>query len=996
MESNNPNQTNTDIQLNLSDIFDVKAVQKMMDSFYNITNIGIGIIDMQGNVLVANGWQDVCTQFFRVNSESCRNCIESDIVLSKAGIEEKGKFKAYKCKNNLWDISSPIYIGDKHVGNIFLGQFFYEDEIPDKEVFSEIARKYNFDENEFLQALDRIPRWSREKVNHVMQFYSRLSSLISDMTFTNHELVKTLDKLKNEEENLRASFSLLRMAGKAARFGGWSVDLEKNIATWSDEVMAIHEVETGFLASVKDGINYYAPEWRQKISDVFNRCATQGIPYDEELEIITAKGNRLWIRTLGEALKNENGKIVKIIGSFQDISQQKKDELKILEVQEKFRRLYNDMAEGAFSQLADGTLTDINPAGLKMFGLTKEQFLSRTSIHPDWKVVDEDLNILPPEKYPSMVALLTGKTCEITVGVYNPVDESYTWLIVNARPEFRNGEDKPWQVFVTMHDITQRRMYEILNISRLHLLEFAPAHSLDELLEETLNLIEKFTESKIGFFHFLEADQKTLSLQNWSANTKKFFCKVEGINIHYPLSEAGVWTDCIKLQKPVIHNDYMSLPDKKGMPEGHASVIRELVVPIFRGDKIVAILGVGNKPRGYNDQDIQFVSQVADLAWEITDLKRAEKALMESKETAENYLNITAGIILKLDKNGNIGLLNDNGQKLLKSKHLSLIGKNWFENFIPADIKDHIKDVFNNLMQGQTNNIKLFENRIVTCDGIEKTILWHNEILHDENGNITGLLCSGEDITQRKEAEQLLLQNELHLRKLNATKDKLFSVIAHDLKGPFSNIVGFSTLLNDEFDKLQTPEIKEFVKILSKSAVQTMQLLDNLLDWSRLQQKGIKFIPVHIDLTGLVNDVLEQIKGQARAKNIKIVNLVYNTPDCFADENMLKIIIRNLVSNAVKFTNQGGRIEVSATNTGNFTEISVTDNGIGIQPENIAKLFKIESEISTRGTASEPGTGLGLILCREFVEKHGGNIKVESTPGKGSKFCFTIPDKPAA
>jgi signal transduction histidine kinase len=299
-------------------------------------------------------------------------------------------------------------------------------------------------------------------------------------------------------------------------------------------------------------------------------------------------------------------------------------------------------------------------------------------------------------------------------------------------------------------------------------------------------------------------------------------------------------------------------------------------------------------------------------------------------------------------------------------------------------------------MHGKTENLEQFENRIVTCEGIEKTILWHNEILRDENGNITGALCSGEDITERKEAEQMLLQNELHLRKLNATKDKLFSVIAHDLKGPFSNIVGFSTLLNDEFDKFQTSEIKEFVNIISRSAVQTMQLLDNLLDWSRLQQKGIIFNPANIDLTELINDILEQTKGQAGAKGIKLINLVYETLICFADENMLKIIIRNLVSNAVKFTNQGGRVVVNAVKTDNFTEISVTDNGVGIQSENIEKLFKIESEISTRGTASETGTGLGLILCREFVEKHSGNIKVESTPGKGSKFSFTIRDKQAS
>jgi PAS domain S-box-containing protein len=252
-------------------------------------------------------------------------------------------------------------------------------------------------------------------------------------------------------------------------------------------------------------------------------------------------------------------------------------------------------------------------------------------------------------------------------------------------------------------------------------------------------------------------------------------------------------------------------------------------------------------------------------------------------------------------------------------------------------------------------------------------------------GNEISILTTVYDLTPRKKLENKLVE-------MNATKDKFFSIIAHDLKSPFSNIVGLSTLLNDEFDTFQTSQIKEFVKIISKSAVQTIQLLDNLLDWSRLQQKGIMFNPVHIDLNKLINDLLEQTKGQAGAKNIILVNLVDDTLNCFADENMLNIIIRNLVSNAVKFTNQGGKIEVNAVKTDDLIVVTVTDNGVGIEPENIEKLFKIESEISTHGTASEKGTGLGLILCREFVEKHGGNIKVESSVGKGSVFSFTIPE----
>lgn len=979
--------------INLSDVFDVKAVQEVMDNFYKITKVGIGIIDMQGNVIVANGWQDICTKFFRSNPETCRNCIESDTVLSKVGLEGKGKFKAYKCKNHLWDLASPIFIGERHVGNIFLGQFFYDDETPDIEDFRLLARKYGFNEKEFIDALELVPRWSHEKVNQVMQFYTTFSALLSKMAFNNLQLEATLKILSKQEDCLQQGLNLLRMAGKAGRFGGWSYDLLTKTVAWSDELSTIHETESDFVPTVENGINFYAPEWRNRITEVFTRCATEGIPYDEELEIITAKGKRLWVRTLGEAVKNENGEIVKVVGSFQDITIQKQDQIKILEEQEKFRRLYENMAEGAFYQLADGTLTDINPAGLKMFGLTKDQFLGRTSYHPDWKVVDEEYNLLPPEKHPSMLALHTGQNVEMTVGVFNPVDQTYKWLSVNAIPEYKPGEDKPWQVLGTMHDITRRRMHETLNMARLHLLDFANTHKLAELLEETLNQAEKLSSSEIGFFHFLESDQKTLSLQNWSTKTKKFFCSAKGNGLHYPLSSAGVWTDCIVQRKPVIHNDYMSLSHKKGLPEGHAPLLRELVIPIFRGDLIKGVLGVGNKPSDYNKQDIEIIAKLADFAWDITELKRAQNALIESKKTTENYLNIASGIILILDKTGKIVLLNDNGQELLGCMNHGLVGKNWFETCIPDNAREQVQQVFNGLMAGKLENVASFENRVRTCSGSEKVILWHNEILYDENGNATGTISSGEDITERKRAELQILKNEARLRELNATKDKFFSIIAHDLKSPFSNILGFSSLLNDELDTLQMSEIKEFVGAINKTAIHTMQLLDNLLEWSRIQHGRILFNPIKVNLKLLVSEITEQLKENAVSKEISLINHIPEKLYCMADENMLKTIIRNLVSNAIKFTKSGGKVEVTALSTADYVEVAVADSGIGIAPESIEKLFRIDSEFSTRGTANEKGTGLGLILCREFVEKHGGNISVESKPEAGSIFRFSIPNK---
>lgn len=170
------------------------------------------------------------------------------------------------------------------------------------------------------------------------------------------------------------------------------------------------------------------------------------------------------------------------------------------------------------------------------------------------------------------------------------------------------------------------REEQIIN-STVKLFDFANIHALDEVLEETLNEVEKLTGSLIGFYHFVDEDQKSLTLQNWSTRTKREFCKAEGKGRHYNISEAGVWVDCVREKKPVIHNDYESLPNKRGMPQGHARVIRELVVPVMRGDKIVAILGVGNKPTLYDESDSKLVSMFANVAWGITALKRSEEEL---------------------------------------------------------------------------------------------------------------------------------------------------------------------------------------------------------------------------------------------------------------------------------------------------------------------------------------------------------------------------------
>lgn len=183
----------------LADILDVSAVQTTMDSFFALTQIGIGIIDLQGNVLVSTGWQDICVQFHRRHPESCRHCIESDTKLS-AGLKT-GEYKVYRCKNGMWDIATPIIISGAHLGNIFLGQFLYDGETVDYEFFRAAARRYGFDETEYLAALDRVPRWSREKVTRTMEFYKNFAHLILSLSIGKRNMQRLVKERTQELMN---------------------------------------------------------------------------------------------------------------------------------------------------------------------------------------------------------------------------------------------------------------------------------------------------------------------------------------------------------------------------------------------------------------------------------------------------------------------------------------------------------------------------------------------------------------------------------------------------------------------------------------------------------------------------------------------------------------------------------------------------------------------------------------------------------------------------
>jgi signal transduction histidine kinase len=240
---------------------------------------------------------------------------------------------------------------------------------------------------------------------------------------------------------------------------------------------------------------------------------------------------------------------------------------------------------------------------------------------------------------------------------------------------------------------------------------------------------------------------------------------------------------------------------------------------------------------------------------------------------------------------------------------------------------------------------------------------------------------------------QRIMEMNSKLQEANNTKDKFFSIIAHDLKSPFVTIMGFSEVLTQSIRKLDANKVEKYSSAIYDASKQAYSLLENLLVWAQSQNGSIEFKPEIFNLKELIIEIINFVESQSLRKKINIINAINEDILVFADSNMMNTILRNLLVNAIKFTHPGGKIAIIATSYPDHTQIAITDTGIGMNEETLNSLFRNDSQISTQGTENEKGTGLGLILCKEFIEKHRGKIWAKSKPDEGSVFYFTIPKK---
>jgi len=368
---------------------------------------------------------------------------------------------------------------------------------------------------------------------------------------------------------------------------------------------------------------------------------------------------------------------------------------------------------------------------------------------------------------------------------------------------------------------------------------------------------------------------------------------------------------------------------------------------------------------------------------DITERKRAEEAVKRQAD----LLELVHDSIIVMDLNSKITYWSRGAYERYgwtSEEALGKVSSELLQTVFPIPFNDVKQEFFQNgYWEGELTQ--------TTKDGSTLFVSSRWQLQKNSDNQPQSILETNNDITARKRSENALRESERNLRQLNATKDKFFSIIAHDLKSPFSAILGFSQLLTDEYRDLDSRSIGHYAGLINSSVQQTYNLLENLLEWAKSQQGNIPFKPVPVLLEKLVSTTIAGLQDIAGQKNLKIINFIPNSLVLVADENMLSFILRNLITNAIKFNNKNGRCLVTADVADSIVLITISDNGIGMSDESISKLFRVETSFSTRGTANEKGSGLGLILCKEFVEKHGGKISAESEMGKGSTFRFTIP-----
>ncbi len=634
---------------------------------------------------------------------------------------------------------------------------------------------------------------------------------------------------------------------------------------------------------------------------------------------------------------------ISTIAQGQEITKRKKAEQAVRESEDKFRSLYDNMSEGSGLHTLvyndqgvpeDYLITEVNPAFEALLRISRQAVINKTSRIAYG--VEE-----PPYLEIYARVALTGEPAifetyfapldkYFSISVYCPAKGSFATIFRDITE--RKKADQTLKIALTKYQV-------LFNLFPIGITISDPEGNLIESNQIAGSILGISLE---------EQEKRKIDGQEWR------IIRPDG--------------------SPMDPSEFASV---RALSEGHT--VSDVEMGIVKGKKQITWLNVSATPiplEGYG---------VAIVYGDITERRQAEQEKERTRKLLEDSQRI-----------GKIGgwEINMDTLELKWTREMYSIHE-VDESFKPTVdlrfsfytpeslpvIDQAVKRAFEN---GESYEV---DSEIITAKGKRKSVKSIGQV-DLESRRVFGFF---QDITEQKLGAEALMNSEAQLRELNATKDKFFSIIAHDLKSPFHAILGFSGLLKREVHELDIDLIAKYVTLINSSALQTYNLLETLLDWARMQQNAIPFEPKKLLFSNIADSEIGNLQSSADQKNIVFTKDFQEEIIVNADEKMISSVLRNLISNAIKFTPKDGNVSIQAVRRTGFVDVSVSDTGIGMTPETIGRLFKIETSFTTRGTGNEKGSGLGLLLCKEFVERHGGEIRAESEPGKGSRFSFTLP-----
>lgn len=792
--------------------------------------------------------------------------------------------------------------------------------------------------------------WNRLVISPLYDQQKRLTHYIgiqTDITeIKDYETQILIDRDRAEKGR-----QLLKQVLLLAKAGYWEYDPRLNTLEWSDEICAMFGLHRDHFPATFEGFRQLVhPDDRAAVEAAFETHLRDGQPYVIPHRVCLADGNIKYVQERCETLYDAQGKAPRMLGVVLDVTETH-------EQQEEIRQLFDSMAQGVVYQDVQGKITKVNSAALRLLGLDYGQITARDSKHPGWRAVREDGSEFPGDEHPSMVALRTGEPVPDTLmGIYRAVTDDTVWILVNAKPEFRAGQERPWRVFTTFTDVTDLKMKEaaLQESEARSRAVFSAIRDMIFILDSDGGLLDCLAAQPAQLY----APQQEFLGQN--------IRQVLPEDVALPILKA--LKDCVE-QRRTQQVTY-SLPFA-----GHLQWF-EATLTVLDTSRVLAVVrditASKTMENALREHQAVLERRVAERTAQLEEQEQLYRGLVESQHD----------LIVRVDRDNCFTYVNDAYCKFFGKSREELLGSP-FAPMVHADDMDRTLAALQQLELPPHR--ACVEQRAFARDGW-RWIAWEDSAILDEDGKIWEIQGVGRDITEMKAAQEAI-------ESASRAKTEFLARMSHEIRTPLNAIIGFARILIRELPEGGRPA--DHVRTILQSSEHLISMANELLDVGKIESGRIAMFEEPFDLQALLSEVVEIFRSRAGQKGVKFLFVATSEIPRLVrgDPTKLRQVFFNLLDNAVKFTS-GGQITLRvgfggpSASGGGILNFEVEDTGCGIPAAEMSRLFDdfFQGEMG-KGFG---GTGLGLPICRKLLRLMGGDIQVDTQPKSGSLFRGTM------